>query len=492
MGFANEQQQRLAAVAAFFATAILVWFGNGLTPWWPLAWLAPLPILWFSLRSRWWSAWLAAGVAWLAGSVPILEYFQSQGISFLVWFGDYGGMALLFAAGVLLFRWLVLRGAIWSSLVALPVLWVSADWLRYWVTPHGTSADLAYTQLKFLPFLQLASLTGPWGMSFMVLLVPSAAATAMYLWAREPRQARRVVWVAGGLLVVVLGFGMVRLYVGESRETVRVGLIASDTPENERTADGGPEVTRLLAAYSAQARMLATRGAKVVVMPEKVALVRDADDGDVMAIFQPLADELHVTLVVGELHLSRASKPGPLQFNRAMIYAPGVAAASYDKEHLLPPFESRQTPGTAKMTMSRGRATWGVAICKDMDFTSMGRAYGRLDVGLMLVPAWDYNLDRTWHGHMGVMRGVENGFSVARAAKNGYLTVSDDRGRVVAETRSDSGPFATLLADVPVGHQHTLYQLFGDWFAWLAVVIFAGVIVRGLLLLHRKPGVSSR
>ena len=33
----------------------------------------------------------------------------------------------------------------------------------------------------------------------------------------------------------------------------------------------------------------------------------------------------------------------------------------------------------------------------------------------MLVPAWDFVVDAGWHGHIAVMRGVENGFSIARA-----------------------------------------------------------------------------
>ena len=75
-------------------------------------------------------------------------------------------------------------------------------------------------------------------------------------------------------------------------------------------------------------------------------------------------------------------------------------------------------------------------------------------------------------------RGVEDGFSLVRAAKNGYLTVSDDRGRVVAEMRSNAAPFATLLATVPAVHSVTLYQLLGDWFAWLACALVAFAIFR--------------
>jgi apolipoprotein N-acyltransferase len=110
-----------------------------------------------------------------------------------------------------------------------------------------------------------------------------------------------------------------------------------------------------------------------------------------------------------------------------------------------------------------------------MDFTGLSRQYGQVGVGLMLVPAWDFDLDRWWHGHVAIMRGVENGFSIARAAKNGYLTISDNRGRVVAEHRSDSAAFSSLAAEVPMDHAGTLYGLLGDWFGWmsLAVVVYA-------------------
>ncbi|HEY2402464.1 MAG TPA: nitrilase-related carbon-nitrogen hydrolase, partial [Steroidobacteraceae bacterium] len=179
------------------------------------------------------------------------------------------------------------------------------------------------------------------------------------------------------------------------------------------------------------------------------------------------------TIVAGELRVN-----GTLRYNRAQVYAPHSPVASYDKEHLLPPFESDQTPGKEKLTLPRDGTKWGVAICKDMDFTSMSVEYATLGTGLMLIPAWDFNQDRTWHGDMAIMRGVEGGFSVARAAKNGYLMVSDSRGRVIARARSDSAPFATLIADVPVRHETTLFQRWRDWFAWIAVGLLAWVIAR--------------
>ena len=140
-----------------------------------------------------------------------------------------------------------------------------------------------------------------------------------------------------------------------------------------------------------------------------------------------------------------------------------------------------KTPSGCKMDLGWKPRTDSIgifAICKDMDFTPLLRKYGRAGVGMMLVPAWDFDRDRKWHGHMAVMRGVEDGFSIARAARNGYLTVSDDRGRILAETRSDSARFATLLAEVPVAHDATLYLLLGDWFGWLTIAILAFTILQ--------------
>jgi apolipoprotein N-acyltransferase len=113
-----------------------------------------------------------------------------------------------------------------------------------------------------------------------------------------------------------------------------------------------------------------------------------------------------------------------------------------------------------------------------MDFTPLSRQYGKAGAGLLLVPAWDFVLDRWQHGHIAVMRGVEDGFSIVRAAKQGYLTVSDDRGRILAETQSDSAPFATLMTNVPAAHETTVYLLLGDWFAWVALAALVFTLVR--------------
>lgn len=66
------------------------------------------------------------------------------------------------------------------------------------------------------------------------------------------------------------------------------------------------------------------------------------------------------------------------------------------------------------------------------------------------------------NGRMAILRRIESGFSIARSAKLGILTATDDRGRVLAERNTIGPSFATAIANIPVRHDSTLYSIFGD------------------------------
>jgi apolipoprotein N-acyltransferase len=478
MEFVSKRGEVIAAILAVGVSAILVWFGNDLEPFWPLLWLAPLPVLVIALRGSALQAGFAVGLPWLIGSFSLWGYLHRLELPLIVFIGIFGIAAAAMALGGLLFRALVRGGAIWSGLLAFPATAVAAEYVRSVTTPHGTAGGLAYTQLGFLPFLQLASITGPWGMTFLLMLFPAALAVAFHLRRTAPKQAFRVFAAALGAVAVVLLFGVLRLWTSDPGPEVRVGLVASDEARNAGVAGPGAETGRLFAQYAAEARQLAERGARIVVLPEKLGVVvQDAAGGGGNQLLQQVADETGAVIVAGEVYVD-----GGAHYNHARVFRPGRSALSYDKHHMLPPFESPLTPGTTELTFADAVGTYGVEICKDMDFTPLSRDYGRAHVGLMLVPAWDFNMDRSWHGHIAIMRAVEDGFSLVRAAKNGYLTVADSRGRLLAESRSDAQqPFTTLLASVPAGHSGTLYVLLGDWFAWLACFVFFACLARALL-----------
>lgn len=465
------------ALLALASTALLIYRGNGLHPWWPLMWLAALPVLLLALKSTAWSAALVAWLAFLVGGLNLFGYMHLLGLPVMAWFSSVGLGALVFAVAVLLFRALVRRGALWSALLSLPAAFVTFEYLRNLLWIHGTAASLAYSQLNCLPILQLASITGPWGITAVLLFFSAGLAIAWSHRHTMPRQAGRILAVTLGTPALVLLLGGMRLGIRQPGPSVQVGLVAA----SHKVTRPGPETQQLFRSYAAQVRQLAERGAKVVVLPEKIGVVLASEAESTDAILQQVADRSGITIVAGVVSVAQ-----PLQYNQARIYAPGIPVQRYDKHHMLPPWELVFTPGTTRTVLHRDGGTWGVEICKDMDFTPLARHYGQAGVGLMLVPGWDFRIDDFWHGHIAVMRGVEDGFSVVHAAKDGFLTVTDNRGRVLAQTRAESPDFATLLASVPEGHSATPYLLLGDWFAWLAMALLAGVLARLGMRLARR------
>jgi len=163
------------------------------------------------------------------------------------------------------------------------------------------------------------------------------------------------------------------------------------------------------------------------------------------------------------------------EFNRALWIDTAGRWTSYDKQHLVPGWEDRFQTGVTLLSFPTAAGRAGIAICKDLDFGNPARAYRRLGTGLLLAPAWDFRgrwgNDGWSHGRIAILRGVEQGFSVARAARVGRLVLSDAHGRVLAEQPSRT-PVSTLIAEVPAGPPlATVYAAVGDLWGWLALAL---------------------
>jgi apolipoprotein N-acyltransferase len=57
--------------------------------------------------------------------------------------------------------------------------------------------------------------------------------------------------------------------------------------------------------------------------------------------------------------------------------------------------------------------------------------------------------------------------------RKGFITIADDRGRILAESHSSPDGFSSITANIPLRGRDTLYNRWGDWFAWATMVAFA-------------------
>jgi apolipoprotein N-acyltransferase len=453
----------LAGVMAAVACAGLYYFGTGLHPVWYLTWFAPLPILLLASRAEPLVVRVAAFLAFAVGALNMWSYYHKVEVPLALKLVITIGPALIFLWAVMRFRTLALGGHLMRAVLLAPSLWVAYEYLAEFQSPHSTYGNLGYTQMDFPPALQIVAVTGIWGISFLLFLFPAAIA-GIFTPGASWRQKKSVAVWAAAFFLIVLGASWYRLNTGPAGPQVKVGLVDMDATVSPMPR--GIAGLDLVKAYANEAPKLAQQGAEVIVIPEKVARLNDYEIQQADNILGAAAKTNHVTIVAGFLHLPN--------LNEARIYSPDDRLeTAYEKHHMLPAFESELLPGTTRVILERPSGKWGIEICKDMDFPRLSREYGRDGAGLMLVPAWDFVTDGWLHGRMAVLRGVESGFSIARAAKEGILTVSDDRGRVLGEQVTGATGFVSLVASVPVKNEPTIYARTGDWFAWTNMVLAA-------------------
>jgi apolipoprotein N-acyltransferase len=451
-------------------SAALFFLGTGLAPVWAFTWLAPIPVLWIASRVSARQSFFVATAAFALGGLNEWGYSRTvlpaPVVASILLFA-----ACVFGASVLLFRSRIVGGKLWQAALVFPAFWVTFEFIVNLFSVHGTFGNLSYSQMDCLLILQIASLTGIWGISFSIFLF---AATIAALLTRAPASAKiRLAGSVGIFLACVIGFGAWRLAsTPTDSPTVKVGLIASDSPENI-LARTPAETQAVFQRYADQMRPLAAQGVQVFVLPEHAGPVTDASQADLDAFFGQLAEQTGAFIAVGVDRLT----PG-VSWNQERLYSPQEGLVGwYNKHHLLPHWEDQFAPGVERTVISESSGKWGLEICKDMDFPQLSRQYSQDGVGLLLVPAWDFVEDGWLHGRMAVLRGVESGFSIARSAKLGILSATDDRGRILGERKTIGLPFATAVVSLPVRHDSTLYSRWGNWFAWLCLALLVGTLL---------------
>ncbi|MFC9871141.1 hypothetical protein [Nocardia salmonicida] len=460
-------------LVATIGSAVLWSLGTGLHPIPGIALLAPLPVLWLAPRQSAPAVYAAAALSWFGGNARYWSYFigtleQPATIPATLLVGG----ALTFGACIALFRKLLIQGRSGWAVLALPALWTSAEFLVSMVGGIGAWWSIAYSQAEVAAIVRVASITGVWGISFLLLAVPSAVATLMAPGIRTTR-ALTVVGTAAVAVAVAMGAGQWRSSAASDGPVTRVGLVALAQPPMYvpvATPDGARMITEAVAAVD--------QLAEVIVFTEKAWHARQSELWLLRDPLNAVAARRGVHVVVG-LELEQPNGT----VNAAIAY-PGETI--YAKRFLVPGLESSLQPGSASVRIP-GRS-WALAICFDLDRPALVRQNRTEGATLILAPALDFTVDHWLHSRMAVLRAAESGIAIARPAQLGELVAVDAQGTVKASVRTDLTETRMALADIRTAGDRTPYVHWGDWFAGLSIML----AVAGGLAAFRRPAAQPR
>lgn len=162
-------------------SAVALWCAFPTVGLFPLAWIAPYG--WLKLietpeldgKRPLTTLYLFAYLHWLLMTwwVTLPHPAAAVGWMFLAAY-----LAIYLLGFILLGRWLVHRAS-WPLLLAAPVAWVTLEFARSYLFTGWALLPLSHTQTRFLPILQMADVTGAYGVSFLIMLVATAFFTVV-------------------------------------------------------------------------------------------------------------------------------------------------------------------------------------------------------------------------------------------------------------------------------------------------------------------------
>jgi len=454
-------------------------------------WLAPAFLLTFTRSQELPVAIVGVFVAlFLAGAISNRGVMPIPGVAYLAMIAV---QTMVSIAPFALDRLLVAELPGFAATLLFPAAWTAVEFVGARSNPFGTWGSVAYTQYGNPPLMQLASVTGLWGITFVMTWFGSVASWAVIGGLESPGVLGGLTAYALFLGVLMLG-GSLRLVLrGTARAGVRVAAIeptghqvdqaalmailaSAQSPDGDRAA-----ARRTLGALhdvlltTSEREILA--GAAIVVWPEAGAPVFAEDEPDLLERAGALARAhgIHLLLGLATLH---AGPPFRLENKAVLVEPSGAPAFSYRKARPVPGWEaevSLRGDGRIPVLASRcGRIA--TAICFDLDFPALVRQAGQGRADLLLAPASDWPEIGTLHHSMASFRAVENGVSLVRAARWGVSAVVDPLGRILAITDHRSAGADAAVAFAPATGLRTIYARVGDAFAWLCVAATGGAV----------------
>ena len=400
---------------------------------------------------------------------------------------------------------------------------------------------LGASQYRLVPLIQIASVTGVYGVSFLLVWTSVSLLNAMRTVLLRP--AWRSVWIADILLP---GLAVFALFVSgyqhlqhlpEPERKLKVTLVQPGIPQTliwdaDRNLERFADLLRL----SEQAL---TNQTDLLIWPEAAVPSFAAWDTNIFPAITNLAREHRVWLILGSDDLGRLEHPTASEkyeyYNASFLVNPdGQFVSRYKKRNLvifgeyvplvrwLPflkwftPIEGGFTPGDrpvpfeldgwggrprepqaetndgSRVRSPHPRVKTSVLICFEDIFPQLGRD--------SVEPDTDFLVNLTNDGWFGegaaqwqqaacaIFRAVENGVPLVRCANTGLTGWADAGGRlrqIFADDRGSVYGVGYLTAEIPLlrpgePRAPTFYRQHGDWFGWgcVGVALLTLVLVR--------------
>jgi apolipoprotein N-acyltransferase len=392
-------------------------------------------------------------------------------------------------------------------LIAIPLIWVSLEYIRTFFLTGFPWELIGYTQFDTLHMIQIADIFGVYGVSFCIALSNAVIFLAFLYFTKNKWQEKAVKTrlTAGSIISLVLIFGLVWFYgkwriqsiheLTSDSPSVRVTVVQGNIGQDKKWSPAFQRAsTEKYITLSLSAK---DQKPNIIVWPETATPFYFLYNRGLSKIVKKGINDTGVDFLFGSPSFRRW-KNKIEYYNSAYLVSPeGNIFGKYDKVHLVPfgeyvplkkflPFLGKIVEhvgdfrsGEKGHTIKWGEYRLGIQICYEIIFPNLSRAMAKNNAALLVNITNDAWFGRSsapyQHFSMAIFRAVENRRSIIRSANTGISGFIDPIGRVVASTQLFTD--AIMTRTVPMLNDKTFYTRFGDLFgiACLALTLIASL-----------------
>jgi apolipoprotein N-acyltransferase len=485
----------------------------------PLAWIALVPFL-LNLYDK------KPKQAFYAGMIMGFLYFFGT----LYWIyhsiNHYGGISLVSSlllvamlclylslyTGIFAFLFsITIRTTKLPALLIAPAFWVVLEFLRSYVFTGFPWSSIGYSQYKFLAIIQIADITGIYGVSFLVVAVNGAAAD-FFLTKKRIKDmplfplSQTIVWASAlaVCILISLAYGSVRL--GEERpgKQIKASIIQGNI-EQDKKWDAAYE-NEVIDVYRDLSLRASSESPSLIIWPESSVPFIFGQDKKYTDDLLELQNQIGSPLLFGSVLIKEKKKDRVLLSNSAVLLDDhGKVTFTYDKIHMVPFGEyvplgrilffinklvssiGDYTPGTHYSRAHISSGDFATLICYEIIFPGLVRKFYTNGGDFMVNITNDAWFGMTpgpyQHFSMAVFRAVENRKPLIRAANTGMSGFIDSSGRVLSKTAL----FERLIStgEIKTDTTRSFYSKYGDLFTYVWIV-FSVILLTNIFSKIRK------
>jgi len=376
--------------------------------------------------------------------------------------------------------------------LVFPCSWVAMEYVK--ALGNGSCGALAYTQYGNLPLMQLSSITGIWGLSFLITWFASIVNFAweqQFAWFR----IRKIAILYSLIISFVFLYGYGRLATSEE-PTDKVCIASVTNPRDFVSRFYGPDWTDRKLAYKNMQKDLdyffdatskaAHAGAQIVFWQEYAVSVMEENEKEFIDRARSLArkEQIYLVLAIGLFPLNYPDQPW--QNKLIWIDRSGKIINEYLKLKPAPPLEPI-VPGEGGIPiLDTAYGKIASVICADLDYPSLIHQAGADDAEILLISAQAWAAVDPLHTYMGVFRALENGFSLVMGTGGGLSIAVDPYGRTINASDYFNSSQKQMISCLSTKGVVTIYSRIGDAFAWLCILGFVTISVWGYSIRKRQ------